>query len=187
MAREFVARKGLIVSGSTLASGSITATTYYGDGSNLTGISAGGVTINNNTNDYLVTATGTANTLNGESGLTYNGSILDVTGAIRATGDVTAFYSSDERLKENKQVIENPIEKIKQISGYEFDWIPTEGIHTNEGHDIGVIAQEVEKVLPEIVATRDNGYKAVRYEKMVAVLIEAVKDLQKQIDELKSK
>jgi hypothetical protein len=50
-----------------------------------------------------------------------------------------------------------------------------------------VIAQDVEKVLPEVVATRENGYKAVRYEKLVALLIEAVKDQQKQIDELKAR
>jgi hypothetical protein len=73
------------------------------------------------------------------------------------------------------------------IGGYEFDWIPMEGIHDNIGHDIGVIAQEVQKVLPEIVTTRDNGYMAVKYEKMIAVLIEAIKEQQKQIDEIKSK
>ena len=50
-----------------------------------------------------------------------------------------------------------------------------------------MVAQEVEKILPEIVDTRDNGYKAVKYEKMVALLIEAVKDQQEQIDELKEK
>ena len=61
-----------------------------------------------------------------------------------------------------------------------------EGIHENEGHDIGVIAQEIEKVLPEIVTTRDNGYKAVKYERLVALLIECVKDQQIQIDELKN-
>lgn len=53
--------------------------------------------------------------------------------------------------------------------------------------EVGVIAQEVEKVLPEVVATRENGYKAVRYEKLVALLIEAVKDQQHQIDELKAR
>jgi hypothetical protein len=89
-------------------------------------------------------------------------------------------------LKENISSITNPIEKINQIGGYEYDWIPMEGIHENEGHDIGVIAQEIEKVLPEIVTTRDNGYKAVKYERLVALLIECVKDQQIQIDELKN-
>ena len=109
------------------------------------------------------------------------------TGLIRATNDVVAYYSSDRKLKENIKNIKNPIEKLKKINGVEFDWIPEEGVHENEGHDVGVIAQEIEKIIPEIVQTRDNGYKAVKYEKIVPLLIEAIKEQQKQIDELKSK
>ena len=108
-------------------------------------------------------------------------------GEIRAAGDVTAYYSSDRRLKDNITNISNPLTKLSNINGVEFDWIPTEGIHSNEGHDIGVIAQEIEQILPEVVTTRPNGYKAVRYEKIVALLIEAVKDQQSQIEELKSR
>ena len=59
-----------------------------------------------------------------------------------------------------------------------------EGIHVHNGHDIGVIAQEVEKVLPEIVEDRGNGYKAVKYEKLTALLIQAVNEQQKQIEDL---
>ena len=106
-------------------------------------------------------------------------------GLIRATNDVVAFYSSDKRLKDNLIKIGNPLDKISQLNGYEFDWIAKEGIHENEGHDVGVIAQEVEKVIPEIVQTRDNGYKAVKYEKIVPLLIESIKEQQEQIDELK--
>ena len=98
-------------------------------------------------------------------------------------GDIIAFYSSDRQLKDNVKNIENPIEKIKKINGVSFDWNDKQNVYT--GHDIGVIAQEVEEVLPEIVTTRDNGYKAVKYEKLVALLIEGIKDLQSQIDELK--
>jgi hypothetical protein len=112
-------------------------------------------------------------------------------GMIRATNDVIAFYSSDERLKADKTLIEGALNKVNQLGGYEFDWIPMVGIHENEGHDIGVIAQEVEKVFPEIVTTRDNGYKAVKYEKLTAVLIEAVKELTNKVknleDQLNSK
>ena len=61
-----------------------------------------------------------------------------------------------------------------------------EGIHVNEGHDIGVIAQEIQEVLPEVVTRRENGYFAVKYEKIVALLIECIKDQQIQIDELKN-
>ena len=90
-------------------------------------------------------------------------------------------------MKENIKPIDNSIEKIKQIGGYEYDWIPMEGIHENEGHDVGVIAQEIEKILPEIVTRRENGYLAVKYDRIVALLIECVKDQQTQIDELKEK
>jgi len=106
-------------------------------------------------------------------------------GLIRAANDVIAFASSDERLKTNKVLIKGALFKVNQLGGYEFDWIPMIGIHENEGHDIGVIAQEVEKVFPEIVTTRDSGYKAVKYEKLTAVLIEAVKELSNEIKELK--
>ena len=106
------------------------------------------------------------------------------TGEIRATGDITAFYSSDKRLKDNVTPLSNAINKINQIGGYEFDWNSNS---SHSGHDVGVIAQEIEEVLPEVVVTRDNGYKAVRYEKIVALLIEAIKDQQSQIDELKSR
>ena len=114
-----------------------------------------------------------------------------VAGTIRAAADVIAFASSDERLKENKVLLTDVLDKVNQLGGYEFDWIPMVGIHENEGHDIGVIAQEVEKMFPEIVTTRDNGYKAVKYEKLTAVLIEAVKELTNKVkdleDQLKNK
>ena len=112
------------------------------------------------------------------------GSTLLVNGTVNATGDITAFYSSDERLKDNITPIEGALEKINQIGGYGFDWNDNS---EHSGHDVGVIAQEIEKVLPEVVVDRDTGYKAVRYEKIVALLIQAVKGQQLQIDELRSK
>ena len=135
----------------------------------------------------MITGSNTTGTLNAESNLTYNGSTLAVTGAITATGDITAFLSSDERLKENKKIISDALAKVNSIGGYEFDWIEMEGIHINSGHDIGVMAQEVERIAPELVITRDNGYKAVKYEKMIALLIEAIKDLSREIEILKGK
>jgi hypothetical protein len=108
-------------------------------------------------------------------------------GRIDASNDIVAFSTSDNRFKTNVTPIPNALDKISQIGGYEFDWIPNQELHGFEGHDIGVIAQEIEKVLPEVVTTRDSGYKAVKYEKIVPLLIEAIKEQQKQIDELKSK
>ena len=108
-------------------------------------------------------------------------------GEIHASADIVAYSSSDKRLKENIKPIENPLGKIAQISGNTFDWVENSEVHSHKGSDIGVIAQEIEAVLPELVTTRENGYKAVKYDKVVALLIEAVKDQQAQIDELKSK
>ena len=110
---------------------------------------------------------------------------IEIDGYISASGDIIAFASSDIRFKNDITPIANPIEKVLAIGGYEFDWNNLQG--TYKGHDVGVIAQEVEKVLPEVVHTRPDGYKAVRYEKIVALLIEAIKEQQLQIDELKSK
>ena len=59
-------------------------------------------------------------------------------------------------------------------------------IHGNEGHDVGIIAQEVEKVLPEVVTERDTGYKAVKYEKMIPLLIEAIKELKDENKDLRA-
>jgi len=112
-------------------------------------------------------------------------------GDIRASADVTAYYSSDATLKENVKVIADPILKVQQLRGVEFDW--TDEYIENKGgeddyfvrrHDVGVIAQEVEQVLPEVVGTREDGIKAVRYDRMVSLLIEAVKEQQEQIQAL---
>ena len=106
-------------------------------------------------------------------------------------GDVTAYYSSDARLKNNITEIDNALLKVTKIRGVTFDWNDDymskqpKDDYFNRKHDVGVIAQEIEKVLPEAVATRDDGIKAVRYEKLVPLLIEAIKDLKKEIDDLK--
>ena len=111
-------------------------------------------------------------------------------GRIDAGNDVVAFSTSDKRLKENIKPLDNALDKVLKISGVSFDWKPLteeeKTIHGNEGNDVGVIAQEIEKVLPEVVTTRDSGYKAVKYEKIIPLLIEAIKEQQQQIEELKN-
>jgi len=123
----------------------------------------------------------------GVEGIMYNA------GEIRSAVDIVAYYSSDERMKDNIFIIEDPLDKIKRLRGVEFDWIKeTAPQHIKDGqylpngsmHDIGVIAQDVQKVFPEAVTERDNGYLAVKYEKLVPVLIEGIKDQQKQIESL---
>ena len=101
---------------------------------------------------------------------------------IRASGDVIAFNSSDERLKDNIVQIENPLEKMESIGGYEFDWNNNQQIY--HGHDIGVIAQEIEKVLPEAVKDRGSGYKGVQYDKIIPLLIESIKELKQKVEDI---
>jgi hypothetical protein len=110
------------------------------------------------------------------------------TGRIDATNDIVAYSSSDIRFKENIKPIENALDKINQIGGYEFDWKEENKTeHGYEGHDLGVIAQEIEAIAPELVQTRENGYKAVKYDKLVSVLIQAVKELSAKVNELETK
>ena len=111
---------------------------------------------------------------------------LYVDGDIDATGNITAYYTSDLRLKKNIKLIQDPLDKLKEINGVTFDW--KEGftdIHKFEGNDIGVIAQEVETVIPNIVRQHKiNGYRSVQYDKLTPLLIEAVKELSKKVDSL---
>lgn len=110
------------------------------------------------------------------------GNNLYITGSVFVQGDVTAYDTSDERLKDNIQIIPSAVDKVQSLRGVSFDWNEQSDF---KGHDIGVIAQDVEKVLPELVVDRNTGFKAVKYDKIVAVLIEAIKEQQTQIDELR--
>lgn len=111
------------------------------------------------------------------------------TGEIRATNDITAFFSSDERLKENIVAIPDALAKLEAISGNTFDWREGFGeFHSHEGADCGVIAQEIEALgIPGLVTTRESGYKAVKYEKLTALLIEAVKELSGKVKHLEER
>ncbi len=163
---------------------------FNGAYSSLSGLPT--VPTNNNqlTNGAGYTTYTANQTLNNNSNVHFEGLMVGQTSAatantIRCTGDVVAFYSSDERLKDNITPIENSLEKVGQLKGYEFDWNDNQEVY--EGHDVGVIAQEVEKVVPEIVETREHdGYKAVKYEKLVPLLINAINELKAEIEELKS-
>jgi len=109
-------------------------------------------------------------------------------GRIDAGNDIVAYSTSDQRLKENITPIANALDKVKALTGVEFDWKEeTKEVHGYEGHDVGVIAQEVQAVLPEAVRTNDSGYLSVRYEKMIALLVEANKELASRVEELEKK
>ena len=104
---------------------------------------------------------------------------LDVIGDITASGRVSS--TSDIRIKENIEIISNPIDKVKSLSGYTFN---------KKGENlrlVGLIAQEVEKVLPEAVSENQNGIKSLAYGNLVALLVECVKKQDDRIEQLEKK
>ena len=127
----------------------------------------------------------------GASSLTAGPVTAGPQGEVRATGNVTAYFVSDRRLKENIVTIPNALSRVQAINGVTFDWNDEEiarrggadGYFVRK-HDVGLIAQDVEQALPEATATRIDGYMAVRYELVVPLLVEAVKELSAQVAEL---
>ena len=114
-------------------------------------------------------------------------------GEVRATSNITAYYSSDRRLKENIKKISNALKKLESINGVSFDWTDEhiesrggeDGYFVNK-HEVGVIAQEIKEVLPEVVRERDDGYLGVKYEGIIPLLIEAIKELKQEVEELRN-
>ena len=180
---------------------SFTDTTYTAG----TGLNLVGTTFNNTAPDQTVSLTGSgATSISGtypnftisstdtDTNTTYtagNGLTLtstefkmsgSYTGSFTATGDVTAY--SDERLKTNVTTIEDALSKVKSMRGVMFD--KEDSLSGDLQKSTGVIAQETEKVLPEVVHNHASGYKSVAYGNMVGILIEAIKEQQQQIDKL---
>jgi hypothetical protein len=137
-----------------------------------------------------------SNNFGGNANLTYNKTtgVLTVNGTISATnlvstGDVTAFFS-DDRLKERKNNIENALDKVESLNG--FYYIPNE-LAQELGYEptlqVGVSAQEVQKILPEVVvpAPIDGQYLTVKYEKLVPLLIEAIKELKEKLNRIENR
>jgi hypothetical protein len=175
-----VAGSGISVSGAT---GAVTITNT-GVTSNVAGT---GVTVSGATGAVTISigqAVGTASNVQFNS-LGIGMAASATAGRIDATNDIVAFSSSDIRFKENIKPIENALDKISNISGNTYNWkVENKAEHGYEGNDVGVIAQEIEEVLPQLVQTRENGYKAVKYDKLVALLIEGIKEQQITISKL---
>lgn len=111
--------------------------------------------------------------------------MLAVTSAgLSSRGDITAYASSDLRLKTNIKSINNALIKVNSLNGITFNWNDLAEGKDTELREVGIIAQEVNEILPEVVTERDNGYLAVKYEKMVPLLIEAIKELSAKVDSL---
>ena len=108
---------------------------------------------------------------------------VGISGALHVGGDITAFASSDVTLKENITPISNAVDKVRSISGNTFTWNEKSVYNGEEG--TGIIAQEIEALgLPGVTETRQDGVKAVRYDRLVPLLIEAIKELSNKVKSL---
>lgn len=164
------------------------ANTYYVSYVNDKGLTIGGITDNPiNGTVPRIPYFNTAHTI-GDSGASWDvtNNILSVVGSISATGDIIAFSGSDARLKTNITEITDALDKVSQIRGVTYNW--TDEAQQNSIHgaapEAGVIAQEVQQVLPEIVTERDDGMLAVKYDRLTALLIQAVKELTARVEQL---
>jgi len=150
----------------------ITATTFSGSGSGITAL--------NTTGNYQIGSFGVGTAASGTAG------------EIRATNNITAFFSSDARFKENVKPIESALDKVLAIGGKTFDWTD-DYIATHGGvdgyfiqkADFGVIAQDVQAVFPQAVRTRPDGSLAVDYEKLSALAFAAIVELSSQVKSLR--
>ena len=122
------------------------------------------------------------------------GAASGTAGEIRATNNITAYYSSDRSLKENVRDIPNALTTVTQIGGKLFDWtdeyLQSQGGEHEYFHpkkSFGVIAQDVQAVFPQAIRTREDGTLAVDYEKLAVLSFGAIKELVKRIEVLESK
>ncbi len=135
-----------------------------------------------NFDNKVVLTNGTASSSKTVGAVVVTGGV-GVSGALNVGGDITAFSSSDVTLKENITPIQNAVDKVLSISGNTFRWNEKSVYNGEEG--TGIIAQEIEALeLPGVTETRQDGTKAVRYDRLVPLLIEAIKELDGKIKSL---
>ena len=186
---ETVVSGSKTISGITLGSNLATLTI----GTGLSGTSyngSGAVTINNT---GVTSITGTTNqviTNAGSGGVTLSlpqsiATTSNVTFAnVYATSDVIAYYTSDKRHKNNIQIIPNALEKISKLNGVTWEWNDDVSEFTKLTPTTGLIAQEVQEVLPEVVKEKEDGFLGLDYSRMMGLMVEAMKEQQTQIHSL---
>jgi hypothetical protein len=199
---SFNTRTGAVTLTSLDVTNALTYTPVQPNGTGASGtwsisISGNAGTATSATSATTATTATTANALNTSNNYQVNSIGVGTAGSgtageIRATNNVTAFYSSDARLKENVQPITNALDIVSAVGGKTFDW--TDAYLADHGgeddyfvrkNDFGVIAQDVQAAFPLAVRTRDDGTLAVDYEKLVAVAFAAIADLRAEVEALK--
>ena len=140
------------------------------------------VTLSKSSGTSLVISSNQASSNKTSGAVTVVGGV-GISGALHVGGDITAFSASDISLKENITPISNAVDKVRSISGNTFTWNEKSVYNGEEG--TGIIAQEIEALgLPGVTETRQDGTKAVRYDRLVPLLIEAIKELDTEVKSL---
>lgn len=157
------------------ATGNVYANTFIGDGSSLTGISAGATVTDKSDNvSYNIVFTNETSGTQSLAGIdngafTFNPS----TGVCSAT---VFTATSDERTKENIETISDALSKVSALNGVDFTW------KKNGEASSGLIAQQVEEIMPHVVVTDGDGMKSVNYGALVGVLVQAIKELNDKVE-----
>jgi len=170
----------------------------------LSNIAGSGISVSGGTGNVTITNTGVTSAVAG-TGVSVSGATgavtisigqsvatsatptfagLTINGAITATGDITAYYTSDKRHKNNIQIIPNALEKVSKLNGVTWEWNDDVNEVTKSTPKTGLIAQDVQSVLPEVVKEREDGFLSLDYSKMMGLMVEAIKEQQTQIHKL---
>ena len=180
--QSYVTGQGYITS-SYLSNNNYATQSYVTGQGYITSTTTGGIS---------ATASGvTGVTLQTGLGISSNPTFNTITcNLLQSNGDVIAYYSSDKNLKTNVVPITDALAKVLQLNGFTFNWNDT-AVENNQKNanirEAGIFAQEVKEILPEVVAERSDGTLAVRYEQLVPLLIEAIKELNDKVEILQSK
>ena len=164
------------------ASGNITLSTQTTGDYVASLVGGTGVTISNNSGEGATPTIAIGQSVATSASPTFAG--LTINGAITATGDITAYYTSDKRHKNNIQTIPNALQKVSKLNGVTWEWNDDVNEVTKSTPKTGLIAQEVQSVLPEVVKEREDGFLSLDYSKMMGLLVEAIKEQQTHIHNL---
>ena len=178
--------------GVTIADEAASATVHYGLVSTSSSGTITGATVSTTKMTFqpstgkLTLGGNTPATTNSSGTLVVTGGV-GISGALYVGGDIYSYAASDIKLKENLSKIDNSLEKLLKISGYQYHWnkIAQEMYPERTMLDVGIIAQEVKEIVPSAVVEREDGYLAVKYDKLIPLLIEAVKALKAEIEIMK--
>lgn len=168
---QLVSPIGILTAIGVNVSGIVTASGFVGNGSGLTNISSSSISSDISINTSGIITASSFSSVNG----------FNIDGNLNVNGDVTAINfrsTSDINLKENVSDIENSLEIVSQLRGVSFNWKET------GDKSYGVIAQELEEVLPELVSNTNP--KTVYYDALIGILIESIKDLKLEVESIKN-